>query len=392
MRLCTLKTLVLVLLICYSQLSFSQPESHHYGWEENDKLFWYERKLTWDDFQERPHMEDSAESFLSYFFGYRTFSYKVGQSKVTRILAYTFIERDHSWVKPEKKTDQLLKYNQVLFDILELYSRKLQKKIDEIGTKDLFLFNSLISNEFRKLNHHLNEDIQNYLTATKGGINKEKLDEWEDYIQEQLNGLPIFRFFPNNKINNFGYGIYGGVIYAINGSKTSELFTNPFGFGIGFAITFKKFELNLNDNIGFFTSAKKDFQYAGQLWQKNWEYMYLNAGLTLGYSIYQKKKWNLSPQIGIDAISYFYSPSVKNQDDQRSADAGAIHFSFNFDYNLGTHFVFTGKSFKSIYYLRLKPQFNLPVLQNTMFGDGIVQVSAIIGGRINKIKIPKYGI
>ncbi len=49
----------------------------------------------------------------------------------------TFFYTDKSWVRPDSKSDYLLKHEQLHFDISELYARKLREKLAKVDSSKL---------------------------------------------------------------------------------------------------------------------------------------------------------------------------------------------------------------------------------------------------------------
>ena len=97
-----------------------------YG-QENRKN-WTDGKLTWNDFQEREQSIGVSE--LEYFLGYNTGKHKFNDTTVFRIQTFCYMDRNLSWIDKDFKNNQYLKYNQVIFNIAELYRRKLQYALD----------------------------------------------------------------------------------------------------------------------------------------------------------------------------------------------------------------------------------------------------------------------
>ena len=94
---------------------------------QNNTREWSQGKLTWDDFKEgKSELHESQISYFAYSFLFFPERQMFENALVVRNVARAHMDRNLSWVNPEYKTEQLLRYNQVIFDIVELYRRKLQ--------------------------------------------------------------------------------------------------------------------------------------------------------------------------------------------------------------------------------------------------------------------------
>ena len=121
-----------------------------------DALEWsFERKISWDDFKGEPIIKDgnivSEISVLN-----PAFFNKPHIFLPTNIKVFCYMDRKNSWADKSKVTDQLLLYNQTIFDIYELYTRKLKKKLSE--TK----FGIDPSNLFAQIVQENNDELRKY--------------------------------------------------------------------------------------------------------------------------------------------------------------------------------------------------------------------------------------
>lgn len=92
---------------------------------QTEKVWGVENKLNWESFKGAPRVEKS-----SFFCGYidvefNEMNFPKGKGKVDIVPIFLF---DCSYVQPLKKTKYLLEYNQVKFDLLEFYSRKMRSE------------------------------------------------------------------------------------------------------------------------------------------------------------------------------------------------------------------------------------------------------------------------
>ena len=151
-----------------------------------DKIDWNaDRRLSWQDFKGNPREGSpySAESSLQIAYGLKI-------SNESGVTNYSFtvdcyFEKKDSWVKSDKKTDNLLKHEQLHFDIAEYFARKLRREfkknsftIDDYQSKSTAIFNKNFT------------EYQSYQTAydedTRHGSIPEEQARWEERVKNLL--------------------------------------------------------------------------------------------------------------------------------------------------------------------------------------------------------------
>ena len=90
-------------------------------WDKN-------RKTTFDDFQAKP--DNASEMNLVFYHGFYLYSSPFNKPKVI-----AFFDRDESWVKDNTKFNyrELLKLQQIAFNLTEVYARKCNEEIEKRG-------------------------------------------------------------------------------------------------------------------------------------------------------------------------------------------------------------------------------------------------------------------
>ncbi len=153
------------------------------------KLWDSPNSLTWDDFRGKPLDSDLASEIHIY-----------NPSKIERKTLFnpvtldvkTLFDRQKSWVRPNNTTDLLLKYNQVLFNIYELHTRKLKKeflKLNFIIYSPTDIFFDLVNS----INSELYNMVNNFREESKMGKEEAVIDKWYDRIINQLEELNQYK-------------------------------------------------------------------------------------------------------------------------------------------------------------------------------------------------------
>ena len=164
---------------------FINTDSGHRPTNE-DKVQWNaDRKLTWQDFKGSPKEDSpySAESSLQIAYGL-----KISEEAGVTNYSFTvdcYFEKKDSWVKEDKKTESLLKHEQLHFDIAEYFARKLRRAFK----KNSFTIEDYQSKSTAIFNKNFTE-YQSYQTAydeeTRHGSIPVEQEKWEERIRELL--------------------------------------------------------------------------------------------------------------------------------------------------------------------------------------------------------------
>lgn len=164
-------------------------------YNENDFLFWSEsRKLTLSDFEGKP--EVSKDKFSSQIYVYNPASIeKANLLSTPEITAFCVFDKKKSWVNKELANDYWLLYNQVFFDIYEIYTRKLKERftLTDFGSEDYKEKFQKISEENNKA---LKQRIDQYQKQTNFGDDFDAVIKWNKNIKAELKLLDTFKDEP----------------------------------------------------------------------------------------------------------------------------------------------------------------------------------------------------
>jgi hypothetical protein len=148
--------------------------------ETSRRIEWGTKRLTWDDFQGKINSHSSGIASTWSYMDLDIIS-SAGDSAVIDLVAV--FSKTKSWVAYEEKT--VLKHENGHFDITELWTRKLRKKISE--TK----FTAAdFKSQLRKLYFEYDDKMDHYQdkydAETESSMNSEQQKAWEAKIQQKL--------------------------------------------------------------------------------------------------------------------------------------------------------------------------------------------------------------
>lgn len=167
------KVLLGFLLLCCSSISLAQEK----------EIIWCDSvKLSWSDYEvKNTKHKESAMSFIDLRYEGKVYDEKI------KIKVYAQFSPKKSWVKPGS-SQKLLNHEQLHFDIVELYARKLRKMIVETRLKPKSM-NRKVSKFYNKILEQKNKCQDIYDKETNYSRNEAMQKEWSEKIDSKLDEL-----------------------------------------------------------------------------------------------------------------------------------------------------------------------------------------------------------
>ena len=304
-----MKKSILLLVILTITITSSSQEYRKY---------WKDGKLTWSDFQGKH--TDKQDTYLSYILTYQSDKKEINGVLYDGIFSDAYIDKSLSFVNPNLRDQFYLNYNQVLFNLIELSKRKLQKRYFELD--NIFESNSLLLDSKKQLQRK----IFDFQQASNYGIQKDVTKDWLEKTNKELANTSNFRI-PDYKRSNWTYGLYGGLDFGTYGGDYKDFINNTLALTLGFEFSYKKVYLLLNMAI---TNSKlnKDLVDTDLFLAKGEKTLIGNFNAAIGYPIYETKKIKFTPFVGY-GITSFSEVGDKNTDE---ITTGASVFGLNVDF------------------------------------------------------------
>lgn len=283
------------------------------------RKYWNEGKLTWDDFQAQPTKNNPT--YLGYVLLYQTDKKVVDDVTYFGIFADAYIDKSLSFVHQNLKDDYHLSYNQVIFNLVEIHKRKLQKRIYTVD--NIFDVNAVFSDS----KSQLEREVLDFQEEGNYGIQREITDKWLLKTTEELANSSSFEV-PDFRKSNWTYGLYGGVDFGVYGDSYSEIFNNTIAMSLGFEFSYKKVFMGLN--MSFTNSKLSTDLIDDSLMIPEGEKS--TIGLLngyFGYPVYETKKFRIVPFAGY-GVTFF--GEVGDQDNKQETSAATSIFGVNLDF------------------------------------------------------------
>jgi len=365
------KCLIILLLI----LSFINAQNNDLA-----LLNWDDRKLDWSDFKGTPKPLSPYDSEFQFQIGYSTKTYLKGDLNIYGFVTHSYMDRYLSWADASIRNDQYLLYNQIIFNITELYSRYLQKELstlknlvipeEETASYMLKSFNS-------KCIHHINK----FQIESAYGRNREVLNIWDKKIQNLLQITPKLAD-PVYALSNHGIGGSFDLGYGLLTDPANKFISNPINIAFGFEYAYRPLPLTfyLRGTLGF-NSIKRSFTKENKLWRKDLSTGFALLHFSTGYHLVKTKNCNITPFVGIGLVE-LGALSTKSRYEDHSLYKSAPIFGLNIDYKFYKSLALIPPREKADFFIRYRLYITPFSIDKNLKGN-VINFTIGIGGFTN---------
>ena len=159
-----------------------------------DKLFWSNtRKIMVADFaiQTTDEQSGSSSAIFEIEYGVKGFNF-LRKNFNQKIVHYML--KPSSQIRLDDNIDQYLSFQQTMFDLEELYIRQLREAVSDNRRKLLFTTKVVDDLKEQIIDKDLRERQALYIKETNSAEYKEKQQEWEATILEELKALDKYAY------------------------------------------------------------------------------------------------------------------------------------------------------------------------------------------------------
>lgn len=268
---------------------------------------WEKGPLTWNDFTVVNKSIGEEHSYLEFFLAVEDREQKVGSYALPAETAVAMVDREHSWVDSAHRTPAQLRYNQVLFNIVELHRRNLQIAIDTGGRVNMDYSMRLLTHE-----------ADSFCRATNYGNDTAEVLWWEQSVRRQLDSVTplmverhtkayqIERLRPNGSFGmamGLGTKFFFGDIHRLF-APSAGVYFDFFGGGGGHVFDFGFYVGGGRCKPDSITTVRPDNKL---YW--NDDIMTLDLHVDYGYSVISNHRLTLTPFVGYGLQGVYYSTS-----------------------------------------------------------------------------------
>ncbi|MEO8415365.1 MAG: hypothetical protein ABI472_17020 [Ginsengibacter sp.] len=164
-----------------------------FGQDGHERLRWSPtRELTLSDFTIKTKQLEATTSFGQFYIAYKVQGFDFMTKNFNKKVDNFFI-KSASWIDTTSNIQQLLTYQQTLFDISEIYARQFRKALHD-NRKKIISGTNFIEELDQKYISDFSKRRIDYDRETKFGTDIEKQKEWEKQIQKELSDLKDFDY------------------------------------------------------------------------------------------------------------------------------------------------------------------------------------------------------
>jgi hypothetical protein len=169
-----MRFLILIILlaswcVCYSQ---------------TDHMAEWGKPISYDDFQAKPDNADTAAAWISVTI---ELGYVPDKQGILKFQSRALMDKSQSWIKLQHRRNNVLVHEQGHFDLAHIIAKKLETNLKDEGyTKDQVPRIEQVYDQFLQL---LNDLETQYDRQTKGGLNREQQEKWNEQIQKDLKSI-----------------------------------------------------------------------------------------------------------------------------------------------------------------------------------------------------------
>ena len=258
---------------------------------------WNDSPLTWQDFQVR-HLPAGTKtvSLLSVTSRSETEIMIIGNTKFPYVRINAYMDRLLSWYDPDKSDEWQLRYNQVVFDMAQLYALKYQNEYNSRYSRspsvDHDYYNRLFASKY--------EAIQ---MESDNGRDSSVIKRYETEVREELERMELIEpSIPVEGDTICGLGCFAGYEMQIPLGMASKNFGPFSGINLTFDFSMKDWFIDFLIGIGTCSELKTtgfyhDPEYDYD-WRKGQPTNHFHVGLNLGRQICSTRHYRFIPYIG----------------------------------------------------------------------------------------------
>ena len=273
-----------------------------------NQRYWSQGPLTWDDFSIMPS-SSGERSMLFYGLTFKPVRDTLDGIRCCYYRAESYMMNSDSWVAADHRDDNTLRYNQVIFDMIEVETRRLQQSIN--ADPNPFAYDGL----FSIAGDRLSARIDSFRSLSHDGADTAVLSAFERQVAAELAQLPA-DYHPRYTARPFGYGLYVGIGVTGSTGSMGKAFSLGAGLNLGFDFSYNRHLLILDGTLGL-CKARQTFSLANRdgtvnTFPEGKLGGLLTINLGYGYTLVDNLRWQLSPFVALGIREFSYSGQAQN--------------------------------------------------------------------------------
>ncbi len=281
---------------------------------------WDAGKLAWDEFLGESKSDTTINRF-AYNVKLGRATEKIGNTTYIYSKFTPYFDQTESWTHPRFKNDAMLQYNQIMFDMLELYTRRATIDYNrESGEYSDEQIRSFYKRQFDKQVHELDE-------ASRRGTDADQLPFFATGVALDLERT---HFNPAAVVEDQPVDYFGEFYVGAGGHfPISDYYNRAFGMNLGFGFGWKRHLWEVDMTLAFGGKAQADFDTRNGWIYEGESLNHYQAYLIYGYCAVRNTRYQSFPFVGLGAngLSHVLDKDIDAKDPEKdgfSACAGMM--------------------------------------------------------------------
>ena len=337
-----------------------------------DTLHWSAtRRLQLSDFHS-PTQPGLGGSEFYYQIGYEVHPTSfLGQPAIE---SFCLMFRNMSWVSKTAQNDRTLVYNQVLFDLVEVYTRQMKEKLIALG------FDRRFKQQARQIeyltNSELGDEVNRFRAETGGGDDVRALERWEKQIVQRLQAIPalVTTYYPSK----IGFGVFVGGGVTLPTGPLAQTFNPAGGLAFGIDIALRQTVLMIHPTL-YNGTLRAGFSHQNQTWDKDLPIRPRLLEVGLGQVVLDAPRTRLMPYVGYSLLDL----APRDRNDERYKGLSLVSHApvagVVFDIKMGGRDQKANQSDDSFLFIRTKVSYS-PMFNAKPFSGGLLNIQVGFGG------------
>ena len=344
-----------------------------------DTLHWSAtRRLQLSDFHS-PAQPGLGGSEFYYQIGYEVRPTSIGS--IPALDAFCLMFRNLSWVSETARSERTLAYNQVLFDLVEIYTRQMKAKL--IALVDQRNFGQQAKQIEYLTNAELGAEVNRFRAETGGGDDRVALEEWQQQVVQRLFATPDL--VTTYRSSTFGFGVFitGGVTLPVG--SVGQVLEPLAGASAGIDLAFGRTMVFLHP--AFYTSTiRAEFIHQNRTWASGIPVNPTLIDVGLGRVVSESYRHRFTPYVGYRLLQL----TPRDRHDERYAGLSLLNHAptagLVYDLKLGKNTRHLDELRNSFWFVRTKLSYS-QLLGNQPFSGGMIGLQIGLGGfgRLRKV-------
>ena len=303
------------------------------------------------------------------------------------IQSFCLMFRNLSWISETARNERTLAYNQVLFDLVEVYTRQMKAKLIALEMDKQF------RQQAKQIEYLTNSDlgaeVNRFRSETGGGDDLPALQRWEERVVKRLRDTPdLITTYTSSKV---GYGLFAGGNGSIATGALAETLGPAAGLSFGLDVALRRTMFMVHPTLCLAT-LQQGFSYHNQSWETGMPIRSRSVEVSLGRVVYDGPRSRWIPYVGYRLLAL----SARRGADERYNGLSVINHTpavgVVLDIKLGDNTHKPDRSEDTFWFVRTKLSYS-PMVDKTPFSGGLLNLQIGLGGfgRIRKVSYqPHY--